>query len=290
MKFSTGHLAVTFLSLVGHFPLWLCRALGRSVGFFLWLIPNRSRTTTEANIARCFPELSASAQKKLAFNSLQHTAMTLFEAAAIWQRPYSWLEQRLITTQNKTLLDQAQNSGKGVIILLPHVGNWEVFSRYIPAICHAVGLYEAPRIPELATLIKTSREKTGATMVPTTPRGVAALLKHLRQGGTTCILPDQTPSNKENGGVFAPFFSHPAYTMTLVTQLHQRTQATIIGATAKRVSGGFEMAFYPVDKAIYSADNITSATALNALVENCARAMPEQYQWEYKRFKYKETL
>ena len=287
MKFSSGQMLVILLTIIGYFPLWLCRVLGRCAGFFLWLIPNRSLSTTRANIAHCFPELSPTEQKKLVFNSLQHTGMAIFEAAVIWHQPYSWLEPYLVHIKNKQLLDKAHNSGKGLIILLPHIGNWEIFSRYMPTTCDPVALYEAPRIAELGKLIKKNREKTGAKVVPTTSRGVAALLKHLRQGGTTCILPDQVPNNKKRGGVFVPFFGHPVYTMTLVTQLYQRTQSTIIGATAKRIRGGFEVAFHSVGDDIYSSDEIKSTGALNTFVEECARTMPEQYQWEYKRFKYK---
>ncbi|MGH1439859.1 MAG: lysophospholipid acyltransferase family protein [Cellvibrionaceae bacterium] len=283
MKISQGQIVVWFLSLTGRLPLSLCRLLGRIIGLALWLIPNRSRSTTKTNIAFCFPELSKGEQQKLVFKSLQHTGMLVFEMAAIWHQPYSWLEKKIVAIENVELFEQEQK--KGVIILLPHVGNWEVFSRYIPAVSDGMGLYEPPRLPELEILIKKSREKTGGKLVPTNARGVASLLKHLRKGGTTCILPDQVPNHKDRSGVFAPFFGKPTYTMTLVNQLHQRTGSIIIGAAAKRVAGGFSIIFYPVGDAIYSEDNIASASAMNNLVERYAREIPEQYQWEYKRFR-----
>ncbi len=285
MKITKGQLIASLLSLTGRLPLWACRLLGRGIGWLLWLFPNRNRKTTRTNIALCFPELSEKEQSKLVFQSLQHTGMLVFEMAAIWHQPYSWLEQRITEIKNLHLFDQAQTEGKGLIVLLPHVGNWEVFSRYIPAVSDGMGLYEPPQLPELEALIKKSREKTGAQLVPTNPRGVAALLKHLRKGGTTCILPDQVPNAKDRGGVYSDFFGYPVYTMTLVTQLYQRTGSTILGATAKRVSGGFEVTFYEASDSIYSEDAITSANAVNMLVEQCVREMPEQYQWEYKRFR-----
>ena len=48
---------------------------------------------------------------------------------------------------------------------------------------------------------------------------------------------------------------------------------------------GFEMVFRPADPEIYSEDIETSVAALNRSVEVCVRDHPEQYQWEYKRFK-----
>jgi KDO2-lipid IV(A) lauroyltransferase len=121
--------------------------------------------------------------------------------------------------------------------------------------------------------------------VPTNARGVSALLKHLRKGGITCILPDQVPDLNENSGVFAPFFNHSAYTMTLATQLSKKTNSYLFAATAKRISGGFEIKYSKPNDAIYDKDSLIAVTAMNKLVEQCVREMPEQYQWEYKRFK-----
>jgi KDO2-lipid IV(A) lauroyltransferase len=43
--------------------------------------------------------------------------------------------------------------------------------------------------------------------------------------------------------------------------------------------------FSPADQSIYSADQATSLEAMNAGVESIAALAPEQYQWEYKRFR-----
>jgi KDO2-lipid IV(A) lauroyltransferase len=54
---------------------------------------------------------------------------------------------------------------------------------------------------------------------------------------------------------------------------------------AVRVPGGFVIRYEPADVAIYSDDNTKSLAAVNAGVEQCLRYCPEQYQWEYKRFR-----
>jgi KDO2-lipid IV(A) lauroyltransferase len=55
--------------------------------------------------------------------------------------------------------------------------------------------------------------------------------------------------------------------------------------TALRVSGGWELHFLPVGEDLYSEDIQTSLAALNRGVEAIAALAPEQYQWEYKRFR-----
>ena len=56
-------------------------------------------------------------------------------------------------------------------------------------------------------------------------------------------------------------------------------------AYVERVSKGFKIVFQQPDANIYSDKEIDSLNGLNRSVENCVRNIPEQYQWEYKRFK-----
>jgi KDO2-lipid IV(A) lauroyltransferase len=54
---------------------------------------------------------------------------------------------------------------------------------------------------------------------------------------------------------------------------------------ALRISGGWELHFLPVSEDLYSEDIETSLAALNSGVEAIIALAPEQYQWEYKRFR-----
>ena len=121
--------------------------------------------------------------------------------------------------------------------------------------------------------------------MPTNQRGVAVLFKYLRAGNAVCILPDQIPNRRDRGCMAAPFFQQPALTMTLAHQLQRKTHCVILAATALRVGKGFALYFYTSPKAIYSGDALQSVTAMNTLIEHCVRRAPEQYQWEYRRFR-----
>lgn len=284
MPVSKGQLFSWLISVVGHLPFKVGRSIGRASGYILWLFPNRSKRTTIANIALCMPELSVAEQRRLAKTSLQHTAMLGFEMAFIWRRPEEILPNYLVDVINKDAFDHAQASGKGVLLLMPHQGNWEVFSEYLPTVCHIRALYEPARIPELERHIKHHREKSGAQMFPTNQRGIAALLKHLRGGGVTGILPDQVPG-LGRGRLPVPFFGEPALTMTLIHQLSQKTNCMVLAIVAERVENGFVIKFYSPSQEIYSSDAFIALSAMNTLIEKSVREAPEQYQWEYKRFK-----
>ena len=89
----------------------------------------------------------------------------------------------------------------------------------------------------------------------------------------------------ESGGIFAPFFGIPALTMTLTHNLQQRSGAGLYLAFAKRTPTGFDMEILEPDTAINDQNPEIAVAALNQLVERSVLIAPEQYQWEYKRFK-----
>ena len=115
--------------------------------------------------------------------------------------------------------------------------------------------------------------------------GLRAVLQALRANDMALLFPDQVPPR--HSGQFAPFFGEPTLTMTLGSKLLRRSGARAVCAYCKRLPGGrYELVFRPVDEAIYDTDLATSLVGLNRSVEACVRECPEQYQWEYRRFKF----
>ena len=99
-------------------------------------------------------------------------------------------------------------------------------------------------------------------------------------------LPDQEPDDR-SGGVFAPFMGIQAFSPKLVTRLISKTGAMVVAGFAERLPNGegFNIHFIDADEGIYSREDIEAVTAMNRTVETLVSMAPEQYQWEYKRFK-----
>lgn len=259
--------------------------MGRLTGWLLWISHSRARRTTETNIRACFPSLPACDQKKLAKDSLCQSATTLFEMPSSWLWPASKTLGLIQRVEGEDMIRQALAEKRGVIVIAPHLGNWEVLGLYLATLGPVTSLYQPPKSESLDKLIYQARQRNGAELVPTNRKGVSSLLKTLKQGGMTGILPDQEPDPQS--GVFVPFFSVPALTMTLLANLVTKTRPLVVSGWAKRSSrpAGYEILFSKVDDAIYSEDLETQVIAMNQAVEACVRIDPPQYQWEYKRFK-----
>lgn len=266
-------------------PWPVLEALGRLLGKSMWQLRTRARTITEINLARCLPELSPAERERLARSSLIDFGQTALEIAKIWFLPERKVADAIVAVEGEDLLQRGLAEGRGVIVLGPHHGNWEMLGLFLGRYYGLTTMYLPAKDPAVDAVIRSARTRGGTRVAPATAGGVRTLLKILKQGGLVGVLPDQVP--KEAGAEFAPFFGAPALTMTLASNLVRKTGARALFGCAFRVGGGkgFRIVFREPGPEFYSADLGRSLAALNRGVEALVRERPQQYQWEYKRFK-----
>lgn len=280
MERLTGPAFVLLNKALGWLSLSGQRRLGRLLGSLAWLVRSEPARITEMNLRRCFPQLDRRALKDLARSSLQHSAMLLTEMGTVFTWPVEEWRRLARSVEGEQLL--AGRDGRGVLILVPHYGNWE-FLALVLGQYSVTALYDPPRQPALEPLIREARSRAGATLLPIDAGGLRGFYHALRSGGVTALLPDQVPERR--AGVYAPFFGVPALTMTFAHRLLRRTDARAVLGAAVRCDGGFDIRFSELDAAIRDPDPAVSAAAMNASIEALVRTDPAQYQWEYKRFK-----
>jgi KDO2-lipid IV(A) lauroyltransferase len=280
----TARFIQVLLTLSSFLPLGLSRWLGRALGSLAWWIGGSARRVTERNIGLAFPELAESERRRLAKRSLQATAELAAEMGYIWNRPWSTVRSHILEVHGAEAVRDALADGRGVMMLGPHLGNWEVVGLHISELGTSVALYEPPHMQALDTMVRRARQRSGSTLVPTDARGLATLVRALKQGGIAGILPDQVPPVVESGEN-SEFMGIPCFTMTLASKLLARSGARAFFGFAQRIPGGYRLHYLPAAEAIYSEDLQVSLKALNDGVEQCLRLCPEQYQWEYKRFR-----
>lgn len=273
---------------LGILPLWLLHGLGRVIGRLLYWIPNRERATARVNLELCFPELSAAERDKMLGRVLRENVTTLLEMPAVWFGDTDRWLQRLDMGTVKADIQHLLAQGKGLIIAMPHLGNFEISAHFFGSIGPATGLYRPPRKQGLESVMLEGRNRPGRNrMVPTDRQGIKALYQALEANEMIVILPDQQPKAQKGGvGVFAPFFNIPALTMTLVNRFARKTGAPVYFVSFVRISErpGYKVIGVPATDEIGGRDPVAAAGALNQGVETSVRMYPDQYQWTYRRF------
>ncbi len=275
-----------FIHLVALLPLRVAQGVGKFIGLCLYWFPTRLRRNTRINIDLCWPELNPIEKTNLAKQSLMHTGISILETGAM----LCWSKQRLLSLihsiDGEEQLEQAVKQNRGVILLTPHLGCWEIAGLYIGSQYPATFLYKPPKMRALANWLTTARQRTGATLVATDKLGARQLLKSLKHNHEIIgLLPDQEPS--PDNGIFTPFFGIEANTMTLAARLAKKTGAPIIFGFAERLDHGrgYKLFAIAADEDIYNDDINIAVTSMNRTIEHCIRKIPQQYQWSYKRFR-----
>jgi Kdo2-lipid IVA lauroyltransferase/acyltransferase len=213
----------------------------------------------------------------------------------LWLRPHDRPLGALVQWQGAELIDEALEAGKGLVLLTPHLGCFEVCAQ---AIAERWGrrttltaMYRPARQAWLRELEEGARRRPGLETAPAALAGVRQMIRALRRGESVGLLPDQVPP--DGMGVWAPFFGKPAYTMTLATRLVQQTGAALLLIWAERLprGGGFVLrvarpaAPMPSEAASDEALQQACATWVNRDMEALIQQKPQQYLWGYHRYK-----
>lgn len=280
-------LIIGFIRLLGLLPLRAVHGLGWLIGRIAWISGSRMREVTETNLRLCLPDLPAVERERLARDSLVETARAMTEAGMAWMWPEERTLRLVRAVHGADLLEACMADARGLIIIVPHIGNWELLNQYFSSRYHGYALYRPPKLEAVDRFVLDRRSGMGhgIELVPTTREGVEYLYNAAREGGCIFILPDQEPSEKS--GVYAPFFGVQALSSKLVPLMREETGAEVICGYVIRLPGsrGFEVRFRRLEPGYDSADLVTAVTAINRTVEQVAMEAPAQYQWEYKRFK-----
>lgn len=283
-----GALARTSLGLTRWLPLSAGQRLGAWIAALAVRIPGRARDAVLTNLGLCFPHLKDAERQRLAKESLAQGIAAMLELGPLW----NWRRERVLSLVREVdgleKLDAAVSSGRGLVLLGPHLGAWELAGLFVSARVPMTSLYRPPRVRALERCFKRARERFGARLVPADAGGVRTLFRTLQRGEAVAVLPDQDPG--QDGGIFAPFFGVLTKTSTLTARLLAGTHAAAILCWAERLERGrgYRLHFLELDPGLLRCGDIERATcALNLELERLIRHFPRQYLWSYRRFRHR---
>ena len=267
-------------------PLWLLQNLALMIAFILDLFNSSIKRITSINIQLAYPDLSETAQRQLVSQSIRSQCLTYIEFIKCWGMPPSYSLSLLKNIYGENILTEALANKKGVIVVIPHFGCWELLNAWLNLYTEPMIMYKPNKNKGINRYLLEAREKFNATLVPTDETGIRAIFKHLKQGGLTVILPDHLP--KPSGGIYSHFFGQNTLTVTLVSKLAAKTQCNVIGLSCIRNDdlSSFDLHCTNLSDDILSRDLQLSVDTLNIAMQDIINQAPEQYIWSYKRFRH----
>ena len=263
--------------LLAALPLWVLHVLGVIVGWTVYLGSRRYRRYLKQNLTQA------------GYLGPSFVRAAIGEAGkGVMELPAIWLEQRsravagMREPEGWNIVETELERGKGLILLTPHLGCWEVSAQWFSRRHPITVLYSPPKVGWLEPLMRAGRNREMMQSVPADLTGVRSLLRALKKGEAIGILPDQVPGEGE--GEWVSFFGRPAYTMTLVARLAEKTGATVLLAFAERLPRGRGYRIH-VERLPEALAGESSVRRMNRGIEALIRRCPAQYLWAYNRYK-----
>lgn len=185
-------------------------------------------------------------------------------------------------------VERLRADNRPIIFVTPHLGGYDIAGRYLLSQVPILAMYRPHKVFWIDQLLREGRNRgaapDGTNVAPANMAGVRMVLKHLRRGGCSLVLPDQVPGLGE--GEWTDFFGRPAYTMTLLGRLQEASGAAIVFCYAERLARGrgYRLHLEALGKPLPE-DRREGARLVNAAVERLVRSCPAQYLWGYNRYK-----
>lgn len=272
---------VILFDVLARLPLPVLHRLGALLGWLIYLTSGRYAARLRENLRNAGLSGSEVEFRRLLHANIREMGKGVMELPWVWRRPLEKVVASVRQCHGWEQVETAVAQRKGVIMLTPHVGCFEVISLYVAQRYPMTCMYRSPRWKFLDTLMHQGRERGQTKLAATDLGGVRQLLRTLKHGGIIGVLPDQVPGNGE--GEWSPFFGRPAYTMTLIGRLKESSGAPVVMCHCERLPQGEG---YALHFASLSFDEATSITKqMNAALETVIRKHPDQYLWSYNRYK-----
>jgi len=265
-------------------PVRLLFAIGNLVGLGAWMLLPKYRRLARRNLEIAFAkEKTPRELRRIARRHFQSLGANLLSSVKMGSMPLEKMA-RFVQTENLDAVHQELRAGRPVILLLSHIGNWELFAQLFPHYVDYVRLstvYQKLGNRYIDEHVRRKRARTGVELFDRS-EGFHQPIELLRSGGLIGILGDQHAGDH---GLWTPFFGRLASTSPLSALLAKRTGAAVIAAAAHTEGPArWRMVFTPrLDSPDDSVDSVTLKA--NATIEQQIRRAPEDWFWVHNRWK-----
>jgi Kdo2-lipid IVA lauroyltransferase/acyltransferase len=254
--------------------------------FFYWTI-NRHRNAAVENLKQAFPDMTIAQCRKLASSVFTFFCQSVFELFYFLDYPH---KSKNIQVEGADNLDKALESGRGVIMITAHFGNFPLIVHRLLTFGYKINIVLRPLRQEKAgeylyTLLRSY--KTNPILSYPREECLRNINQALRKNEIVIILMDQ---NFGTGGVWVKFFNKLAATPIGPVVLALRSKAAVVPVHIVREGKGRHRVIIEPALELVRTSDIKESVLLNAIkitriIESWVRSCPGQWAWIHRRWK-----
>ena len=272
---------------LGALPWRAASAAGAALGALGYRPLGIRKGVVERQIAAAFPEFTPARVHAVAREAYENLGRTFIETAVVPTLGRDGILDLFEGADNWHLVDDAMATGRGLIVVTGHLGNWELGGAYIAARgvpFHAVARGMAN--PLFDRYVTGTREQIGMRIMHDS-EAVRRAPRALRDGAAVAFLSDQ--GVKGLASTFVPFFGRPAKTPRGPAVFALRLQSPIVfGVAVRQPSGKFRLKLQEIevlDTGDREADVDAIVARYTMALEREVRLTPGQYFWHHRRWR-----
>jgi lipopolysaccharide heptosyltransferase II len=274
-------------AVVAALPLPFLFAFGQFLGVCAWMFSGKYRRLATRNLEIAFAnEKSPRELRQLVRRHFRQLGANLLCSAKLTQMAPEKILER-VEVENIESMAREFRGGVPVVLVLSHLGTWEVFAQLMPNFVGFVrnaSVYQGLGNRFIDKHVRRTRSQTGLELFDRHD-GFEPVIDLLRSGGGVGVLSDQHAGDH---GVWTPFFGRLASTSPLPALLAKRTRAALIAAGVYTTGPArWRMVFTErFDETGASVAVLTSK--INQVIEQQIRRAPEDWFWVHNRWKTPE--
>jgi KDO2-lipid IV(A) lauroyltransferase len=270
-------------------PYRMAVAFGHGLGLAIHAVWSSRRRIAVENIRRAIKKdalPSALVPEQVVRDFFRHLGRSVIELIKI----YSGLGHHIldrVRIEGKEHFDEAKRSGKGIIFITGHCGNWEVMALITGLRCEPVSVVaRAQNNPYLNRIVAWVRARFGNRVIYK-QGALKAILSELRRNRVVGILMDQAVFPNE--GFVIDFLGRPAWTTKMPALIGRKTGAAMLSAFIHREGDAQVVRFSPPFYLVGGNDGDEALQAdtkrLSHYIEDHIRAYPSEWLWIHRRWK-----
>ena len=265
-------------------PLRFLFAVGEFLGFCAWLVSGKYRRLAERNVEIAFgDEKSPRELRCLVRRHFRRLGANLLCSVKLTAMPPEQILQR-VKVENIEAMDREFRAGVPVVLVLSHLGTWELFAQLMPKFVGHVrnaSVYQKLGNRFIDEHVRRTRSQTGLELFDR-QAGFEPVIELLRSGGGVGVLSDQHAGDH---GLWTPFFGRLASTSPLAGLLAKRTRAALITA-AVYTTGPARWRIVFTERFDQPGTSVAAITSrINEVIEQQIRVAPEDWFWVHNRWK-----